>query len=133
MKGVLMLADYAEAINGKLYIQGGGWSQIRRMPKGIVNFGIAAKLFVGWNEANHKHRVVFAMQDEDGNAVRPGGEPFVIESQLEVGRPPGLRQGTDIDAAMAINVAGLPMEPGRYVLKLSVAEELVDSVTFDVN
>lgn len=135
MRGLVLLADYAEAINGKLYIQGGGWSQIRRSPaNNAINFGIAVKMLVGWNEANRKHKVEFLLRDEDGDVVRPNGaDPFFIQSELEVGRPPGLRPGTDIDAPLAINIAGLPMEPGRYALQLTVEGEVIDSVTFDVH
>ena len=134
MKSLMMLADYAEAINGKLYIQGGGWSQIRRSPMDTISFGIAVKMLVGWNEANRKHHVAIALKDEDGVVFKPNGEdPFLVESELEVGRPPGLRAGTDIDAPMAINVGALPIEPGRYILELSIADTVIDSVTFDVS
>ena len=43
-----MLADSAQAVGGKLYILGGGWSR----SAGAAPFAIAAKIEVPWDEAS---------------------------------------------------------------------------------
>jgi hypothetical protein len=56
----VMLCDAAQSIDGKLYILGGAWSQIRRQVLAHVppeqqpptQFAIAASIEVDWNEAN---------------------------------------------------------------------------------
>ena len=53
------VANHAEALNGLLYLQGAGWSDIRvaQQPDGqpgIAHFGIGVSLLVGWNETNQR-------------------------------------------------------------------------------
>lgn len=104
-----------------------------RSPQGQTNFAIACKIFVGWTEANRKHEISITLRDEDGGTYEPmPGEPFVIKSIIEVGRPAGLREGSEIDAPLALNIGGLPIVPGRYKLELSVGNNEITSVVFDV-
>jgi hypothetical protein len=69
---------------------------------------------------------VLELVTTDGEPVlvqTPEGEqvPLRIEGVLEVGRPAGLKPGTPIDAAMAMNLGPLPLEPERrYQWRLSV-------------
>ena len=43
---------------------------------------------------------------------------------FEVGRPPGLAAGTDIDLAVAVTIGPLPLEPGnRYAWHLWIDGE----------
>jgi hypothetical protein len=122
MKVTMLLADSAQEVGGKLYVLGGGWS--------ITGVGapsaLAIKFDVPWDRANQRHKIALELQTEDGEPVLipgPDGEqvPLRIEGQLEVGRPPGLRPGTPIDAAMAINIGPLPLEPDhRYAWRLTI-------------
>ncbi len=122
MKVTMLLADSAQEINGKLYILGGGWS---------ITFpgapsAIAMKFEVPWDRANQRHKVELELVNADGDPVlvpTPTGEqvPLRIEAMLEVGRPAGLKPGTPIDAALAINIGPLPLEPERrYEWRLSI-------------
>lgn len=122
MHATLLLADSAQALDGKLYILGGGWSIIGPDPSPMA---IALKIDVPWDQANVKHPLRLELVDEDGNAFMvetPDGEqPLRIEAQLEVGRPPGTRAGTPLAAVMAINLTPLPLEPDkRYVWVLYI-------------
>src|SRR5438105_4643774 len=98
MKLTMLLADAAQAVGGKLYVLGGGWS-ITTAPTGPS--AIAVKLDIPWDEANRRHTLKFSLLDEDGRPVvvpTPiGDRPLEIEGQFEVGRPPGLKPGTSID------------------------------------
>jgi hypothetical protein len=117
MKVTLLLADAAEAINGKLYILGGGWS-IR--DASATPMAIAIKIEVPWTDSNTRHRLRLALFDEDAQPVKvtmpTGDRPVEINSVFEVGRPPGLKPGTPLDFALAINISALTLRPDtRYV------------------
>ena len=117
MKVTMLLADAAQAVNGKLYILGGGWSMIGPKP---TPSAIAIKIEVPWHEANTPHKLRLALLDADNQPVSiptPTGEqPFEIHSTFETGRPPGLRAGKALDVALAINIVPLPLSPdSQYV------------------
>ena len=67
----IMVADWAETINGKLYIQGAGWDRILRPPKEnpAVGFAIAVGILVPWNLTNQQHQFELSIIDGDGVPV----------------------------------------------------------------
>ncbi len=118
----MLLADSAQAIDGKLYILGGGWSIIGPDP---TPFAIAIKIEVPWDEANKRHKFELRLLDADGSVVRQkeadGEKPVEITGEFEVGRPPGLKPGTPLDFPFAVNLNPVRLEPGsRYVLQLYI-------------
>jgi len=122
MKVTLLLADSAQAIDGKLYVLGGGWSVTGPGP---VTMALALKIEVPWDQANERHTLQFRLVDGDGNQVSlptPVGEQEVrIDAQFEVGRPPGVTRGSPLDYVLAINLQSLPLPPGqRYQWRLSI-------------
>jgi hypothetical protein len=125
MKLTMLLADAAQAVEGKLYILGGGWSITGPQP---TPSAIAMKIDVPWDQTNRVHIVRLDLMNEDGQPVivpTPMGEsPMQITNRFEVGRPPGLIPGTDLDVALAINIAPLPLAPGRrYVWRCSINDD----------
>jgi hypothetical protein len=50
---------------------------------------------------------------------------------LEVGRPPGLRAGSDLDTAFAFPVL-LPLEPGHYRWEIKIDDALLETLAFEV-
>ncbi len=122
MKVTLMLADFAEAVNGKLYIMGGGWSLTGPLPSPSA---IAIKIEVPWNETNQRHNLKLELMDSDYHPILvptpAGNAPLVISGDFEVGRPAGIPQGTPIDVPMAFNIGPIPLEPDkRYVWKFMI-------------
>ena len=119
----MLLADSAQELGGKLYILGGGWSVTGPDP---TPSALAIKFDVPWDRTNHRLSVLIELVSADGEPVlvpQPDGteQPLRIEGQLEVGRPPGLKPGSPIDAAMALNFGPLPLEPDtRYEWRLSI-------------
>lgn len=87
----MLLADSAQAVSGKLYILGGGWSITGPQPSPSA---IALKIDVPWHQANQRHDFELALFDSDGRSVNvstPSGEkPVQLKGQFEVGRPAGL-------------------------------------------
>lgn len=123
MNVTMILADSAQAVGGKLYILGGGWSFIGPEPSPMA---LAIKVDVPWDQTNRKHKLRLELVDSDGEAVTVPGlegesEALVIEGDFEVGRPPGMKPGTPIDFPFAINLGPLPLElDRRYVWQLSI-------------
>ena len=122
MKVTMLLADAAQAINGKLYILGGGWSVTGPDPTPMA---IAIKIEVPWDQANRRHVLKLALMNDDGQPVtvptETGKRPVELNGEFEVGRPPGLRPGTPLDVALGISVGPLPLAPdGRYVWRCSI-------------
>ncbi len=123
MKVTLLLADAAQAVGGKLYIMGGGWSVTGPGP---VPSALAIKIEVPWTEANRTHNFTLELLDEDGQPVQPEGQdqPVRADGQFEVGRPPGLPEGTPIDVPLALNVPPVQLVPGgRYTWRLQIDGE----------
>jgi len=125
MKVTMMLADAAQAVDGKLYILGGGWSVTGPGP---MPSAIAMKLEVPWSETNKMHKWELTLVNADGRPVLVGSEEgenaIQISGEFEVGRPAGLTPGTPIDLPLAINLGPLVLEPGqRYTWRLTIDDE----------
>lgn len=122
MKVTILLADWAQVLNGKLYIMGGGWS-VTSPTTGPS--AIALKIEVPWTETNRQHNLKLELIDSDYHPVMvqtPTGEaPLMISADFEVGRPPGLIQGSPLDVPLAFNIGPIPLAPEkRYIWKLTI-------------
>ncbi|HWE92311.1 MAG TPA: hypothetical protein VG317_22790 [Pseudonocardiaceae bacterium] len=128
IQGQIILCDAAQADpNGKIHILGGGWS-VTGSP--TAPQAIAVLLKVPWDRTNEKIHVTLRLLDSDGHPVTlptPQGEqPVRIESDVEVGRPPGVAHGSNIPAAFAVNIAPMPLAPGRYVWEMRAGDTVRD-------
>jgi len=132
MRVTMLLCDYCEAVNGKLYIMGGGWSVTGPTAS---PFGIAMQIQVPWDRANEQHTFRLELVDADGSPALVGEQPLVADGQFEVGRPPGMKPGTPLDFPVAFNFPPLQLPPGaRYEWRLTVDGESHDDwrLTFSV-
>jgi hypothetical protein len=125
MKATLMLADFAQVVEGKLYIMGGGWSTTGPQP---APSALALKMEVPWTSANQKHSFKLELLDADFHPVllptAAGKSPVVVGSDFEVGRPAGMPAGVPLDVPFAVNLGPLPLAAGkRYVWKLTIDGE----------
>lgn len=127
----MLLCDAAEAVNGKLYLMGGGWSHLYA-PSRPVNMALAILIAVPWNRANEKHSVRAVLVTEDGDPAEIAGNPIALEAGFEVGRPVGLSPGTPLNTAMVFNAAGLVLEAGGYVWELYIGGDRVAQAPFHV-
>jgi len=107
----MMIADFARVANGKIDVIGGGWSMMNA--QGPFGFFVAALFQIPWDQTN---------ADGQGVAI-PGGETVRAEGEFEVGRPPGLRPGTPVDAPLVVPFGPLELEEGRYELRLTIDDE----------
>lgn len=105
----LFLADKAEAINGKLYVIGGG-VDVHRATKFPVNMltDVAASFLVDWGETNREIDVIISIVDEDER----------LESQIgikaTVGPPTQAKQGQSIRSIIALRGPFGISKPGAY-------------------
>ena len=108
----LILADTAEVVGGKLYMMGGGWD-VLNVNTGFPieqRCGIAVGFRVPWSETNRKIPITVEISTDDGASLGR------VDGQIEVGRPPGIPQGSSQLTQLAINI-GLRFEkPGEFVL-----------------
>lgn len=115
----LMLADSAQAVDGKLYILGGAWNMLRfpDFPAQLL-VGIAVAIDVDWNETNHRHHLDVHFEDADGNELQPK-----IGADFEAGRPPGAVAGADLRIVFAVNGPLVIPAPGSYAAVASIGGE----------
>ena len=124
----MMLADAAQAVGGKLFILGGGWSVCGPEP---LPMALAVKIEVPWDQANLAHAWRLELLDSDGAPVLAdtpdGARPIEVQSEFEVGRPAGVKPGTPLDLAFAISFGPLALPAAtRYEWRLSIDDESED-------
>lgn len=105
----ILLCDSAQAIAGKLFVLGGGLSVIGPKPQPLA---LAIHVTVPWDRANIKHDWKLELIDEDGRPVTMGDKAVTVQGQFEAGRPTGLRAGTPLGVALAINLTALRLKSG---------------------
>ncbi|HEX7166491.1 MAG TPA: hypothetical protein VF230_05885 [Acidimicrobiales bacterium] len=123
----LMLCDWADAIGGKLYIQGGGWTTVRQNTPATI--AVAAVVRVPYHQTNVRHTVAVTLLDEDGQGF-PAAQPFRLEMQVELGRPPGMRKGEESVVPLAARLQGVEFPPGGYRFEVSVNGDVVTATSF---
>jgi uncharacterized protein DUF6941 len=130
LEATMLLCDWAEALQGKLYLMGGGWTQLT-MNTPAVSMTLAITISVPWDRTNMKLPLVVALLTEDGVEVaKPDGSPIRVEGEIEAGRPPGSKPGTTFVSPLAIRVGGFSLEPGDYSWRLSIGEEELAHASF---
>ncbi len=119
----LLLCDSAQAENGKVHMLGAGWSIT---PSPTAPHAVAILMKIPWDRANQPMDLSLQLLDPDGDPVNiPTAEgPVAIGAQanVEVGRPPGLAPGSMLDASFALSIPSLPLDPGRYEWRLTIAD-----------
>lgn len=110
----MLLCDAAQSVGGKLYILGGGWSQLQVPEGGALTVALAMKVTIPWDRSNERIPLRVVLVTDQGSPVNLGGMDVEARTDLEVGRPPGLTRGTPLDANLALNFVGLPLPAGGY-------------------
>ena len=131
MDVTLILCDFAEAVNGKLYVMGGGWN-VLYAPGEPVTMAVAAIVAVPWDQTNRPHELALELLTQDGASVEVEGEALSVTGEFELGRPPGIKPGSSLNAPFVWTFAGLVLEAGGYEWKLSLNGAPVTSRPFTV-
>jgi hypothetical protein len=110
----LILADFAEVANSKLYLQGGCWD-VLGVGTGFPhqrNIGVAAGIDIPWEDTNHRYTLKVDVFNDDTQEV-----VIAVEGQLETGRPAGLPPGQAQLVTMALNGVLNLAGPGQFVVR----------------
>lgn len=112
----ITVANHAEAINGLLYLQGAGWTDVQQPigpdgQPGIIHFGIGVSVLVGWNETNRRFPMTVRVLHEDGSVL------MNLDAAVEAGRPPGMPPGSDLRTVLAIGAEVQFPQSGGYELR----------------
>lgn len=123
----LILADYAEIINSKLYLQGGGWDRLT-VNTGFPHkrsVGVATSVRVPWGDTNTEGSLRVELADQDGEELGH------FEGRFRVGRPADLPEGTDqrVQIAGGFNIE--LKEPGIYVVTARINDLETSSAHFN--
>ena len=129
MDATILLCDWAEAVNGKLYVLGGGWS--RMTANQPIPLALAVKLAVDWDQANKKIPIKVTLVTEDGGTVVVDGLPVLIDAAVEVGRPAGIRPGSKLDAVLVFRFPALSLGLGRYEWLVEASGKEAGRIPFD--
>lgn len=122
----MILADKAEAFNGKLYMMGGGWDRLT-VPD-ITNqlpINLAVGVLMPWNETNEDLPLTFSILDEDGASVQDD-----MTATVTIGRPPGAIRGQTFRLVFAATAMVKFPKYGAYCLTARVAGSDTKSVVF---
>jgi hypothetical protein len=128
----LILCDSAQEMGGKLYVLGGGWSQLHQ-PNVPTPMALAILIKVPWNQANEKHQFEAVLMNADGDRVEFEGNQVAAQGEFETGRPAGLKPGVDLDLPAVLSFNGLALPAGGYRWEVFVDGEQMAVAPFHVN
>lgn len=113
----LILADRAEAVNGKLYMMGGGWDGIAPPSlAGPATFSVALGILVPWLATNKDHRCTVRLEDADGKSL------LEMAVDFRTGRPPAMEEGATQRVMIALPLSIVFPALGRYALVATIGE-----------
>ena len=134
MRASIILCDFAEQDQpgGKVHMLGAGWSITGPQPSAQA---VVVVIKVGWTEANRPHGFVLRLTDGDGAVVHvpspAGTQAMEFAGRLEVGRPAGIPEGSEIDTSFVVPLSPLQLTPGqRSTWRLSFGDEQIASESF---
>lgn len=113
----LLLADRAEAINGKLYMMGAAWDRLTVPSFEAANLiSLAVGILVPWVACNMQHNLAIDLLDSDRNAMG-----LHVEATFTAGRPPEATPATAQRVFMAFPVVPITLpRPGVYSIAASI-------------
>lgn len=124
----LILADFAQIIGNKLYLQGGGWDRLT-VNTGFPHkrgVGVATSVCVPWGDTNTEGHLRVALANQDGEELGH------FEGRFKVGRPPDLPEGSNQRIQIAGGFSAELKEPGIYVVTAHMNGEEGAIVHFNV-
>ncbi|MGH7611852.1 MAG: DUF6941 family protein [Candidatus Dormibacteria bacterium] len=129
---ILILANHVEAVNGLLYISGGGWTDHwRPAPQGgqpvVSHLGVGVTVLVPWTASQAVHTLAVAIEDTGGRQVAS------VSAQLNPTRPQGLPTGSDQRAVLALSLNLVFPGPGEYRLVARLDQGEARTVGFRVH
>jgi len=113
----MLLCDHVTVAEGKLYINGGGWTLTGPNP---TPMGIALLIGVPWSSVETDVNFKLSLVMTDGQPVMApehlGGAPITIHGNVHVNSPEGMSPGAHIDVPLAINFPALELPTGKRLI-----------------
>ena len=119
----MILANHVEAVNGPLYISGGGWTDHWRPQSPqpgvpvVSHLGVAVTVVVPAEAPSVAHQLTVGIEDDQGRQVAG------IQTQMNQGRPAGLAPGQAQRSVLALSFNIVFPTAGEYrvVARLGIA------------
>jgi hypothetical protein len=123
----VILCDAAQVQGEKLFILGGGWSQIwvKQFPA-QHHMAVAAGILVPWLETNAKHQFKLQVRGEEGTVFSEA------QGEFEHGRPPGLAPGSTQRVMLAMTMSIRIERAGEAVAELTLDGTVAKTVPFRI-
>ena len=127
-----LLADAVQAVQGKLFILGGGWHTlyVSSFPARHPSLAIGLRVKVPWSAIGASMRIAVELQDADGAELLPGGQVVHV---VNVSRRSGKMDRADIGLVRSFTFNNLQFEnAGDYSFVISVDDEVSARLRFSV-
>lgn len=112
----LVLADAVEALNGKLYMMGGGWDTMFVRDLSLsVGVSFACGVAIPWNVTDDDHTLTVDIRDADGTPIAPP-----LSLSFRTGRPPTLERGAAMHVPFAVKGEFRFPAYGAYTINAAV-------------
>jgi hypothetical protein len=111
-------ADHADAVNGKVYVNGGFWNRWRSAsyPQVFPPLAVVAVLDVPFAQYHRDHKIIISLVDADEKE-----QPLRAEGIIRVGADPSMDYGESSLVPFAANFANVLIpSAGTYSFVLSV-------------
>ncbi len=115
------VADHADAVGGKVYVNGGFWNLLQSptYPNVFPSIAVVAVLEVPFAEHHRDHKIEIGLRDEDWKPL-----PLKIEAGIRVGADASKEHGEPSIVPFAANIVNVLIDfPGRYSFYLKVDGE----------
>lgn len=125
-----LLADAVQAVDGKLYVLGGGWDTliVGHFPVRHHTLAIGLRLRVPWSSESQQVRFDVGLQDADGNSLLPDDIHHVIDMSP---RAPGNQQ--DFGVVRSVTFNNLTFQAaGDYSFVITLDGDVVHRLRFTV-
>ena len=150
MQAKVLLCDYAEVAQNKLFITGANINRLGVQPSEPpygVNIALAISVTIPWNATNQQHVMTIELVSDQGGGTServplsgmlpPNHDPAdngMIVAAFNAGRAPDMTPGEDTLIPIAIPIFGLPLpHPGSYFFNIRIDGTDVDRVSFRVD
>ena len=121
-----LLADRAEAINGKLYIMGGAWDRITVVDfSQPVSISLALGIRIPWNATNQERALSLHLEHEDGTRIAPS-----IQANINAGRPANAIPGQSFLVIASVNGQWKLPSASTYRFVAALSEDEIKGATF---
>jgi len=127
-----MLADAVQAVQGKLYVLGGGWDTlyVSGFPARHPTLAIAVRLRVPWALSTTTLKLGVELQDADGVPLLPGGQ---VSHQVVVQRQSTEMDRADTGAVRSFTFNNLTFQSeGDFSFVISIDDEVTSRLRFSV-